>query len=93
MRGFAQRILLGLAGTVALALIACPAPKPPVNPPPDASDAAPAASCATACPHAVSVCQTVDLSTCESLCSRIGIPFAVKLAAASDCASVKAAGQ
>jgi hypothetical protein len=93
MRGFAQRILLGILGTVTIALLACPAPKPPVNPTPDASDASQAVSCATACPHAASVCPTVNLSTCESLCGRIGTLFAVKLYAASSCADVKAAGQ
>jgi len=49
MRGFLQRILLGIAGTVVLgAVLACPPSKPPVVNPPDA-DAAPPPPAAVNC--------------------------------------------
>jgi hypothetical protein len=70
MRGLPQRILVGLLGTVALALFAaCPKPGPaPVTP--DAADAAPAVSCDDACKHADAICPGSG-SPCLPACNRI----------------------
>jgi|SRR6185312_306912 len=70
MRGFAERIVLSLACVVALAMLACPAPKPPVNPSSDAADAAPAVSCDDACKHAEVICPGSG-SPCLPACNRI----------------------
>ena len=80
MRGFAQRILVGVVGTVVLGLVlACPPSKPPPQNPPDASDAAPAPppapSCGVACQHAEAVCPGSG-SPCSNACNRIGAVYA-----------------
>lgn len=94
MRGFAQRILVGIIGAIALgAIMACPPrPAPPLGPP-DASDGsiAPPATCQTACPHAVAVCPTVDKPTCLDICGREPPAYAALLQAAAGCPDVKRA--
>jgi hypothetical protein len=82
MRGFMQRILVGVAGTVVLGIVlACPPSKPPPQNPPDASDAAPSpppaptVSCDDACRHADAVCPN-SLSPCGNACTRIGPVYA-----------------
>lgn len=80
-----------LAGVIALgAILACPKPVPtPVTP--DASDAAPVATCAAGCAHAVAVCPTVVDTTCLDLCHRESPAFVAALMAATGCPGVKAA--
>jgi hypothetical protein len=99
MRGFVQRVVVGVIGTVLLGMIAaCPPSKPPPVTP-DASDASPApapiavVTCDAACARAVAVCPSVVPAICGELCNRIGRPFAVKLLAANGCPDVKAAGK
>ena len=97
MRGWPQRVLVGILGTVAIALLACPSPpNPGPNGPGGAGGSAPApapapVTCQSACAHAHAVCGTVDASTCLALCPRLPAAFLARLAAATDCSGVKAA--
>lgn len=91
MRGFLQRIIVGIAGTVALGLIAACPPKPPVNPGPDVSDAAPPVTCSAACDHVGAVCPA-SRSGCDQRCPRVSTNdpgYAPCLLAAASCADLK----
>lgn len=79
MRGFAQRVAIGVAGTVVLALLGCP-PQPPAT-----------VTCDSACARAVAVCSTVDRVTCADVCGRVRGTYAANLAAAASCADVRKA--
>ena len=88
MRGFLQRILLGIAGTVVLgAVLACPPSKPPVVNPPDA-DAAPAPpplNCAAATGHRAQL-GCADQQGFPALCLSVNDQrFADCVAAAPSC--------
>lgn len=78
-----------LAATVALiAIVACPVPKPPVNPTPDA-DASVASSptCVNACRHADEVCPDAG-PVCETRCNKIRAidsGYTVCIMAAKEC--------
>jgi hypothetical protein len=93
MRGFPQRVLICLAGFVAIAAIlgGCPHPGPAPVTPPDAADASPATmdaarpvSCDTACRHAEKVCPGSG-SPCGRPCNRIGAEYARCVNAATGC--------
>jgi hypothetical protein len=91
MRGFPQRILVGLLGTVALALlVGCPPSKPPPNNPSDADASQSFVTCDVAAQHAAAVCSTADYQTDRDLCGRIP-GCAARLNAVVDCAGVRAA--
>jgi hypothetical protein len=92
MRGWPQRILVGLAGTVILALLACPSPpNPGPNGPGGAGGSAPPAivSCDTGCKHAEKVCPGSG-SPCGPACNRTGSVYAACVGAAANCAALKA---
>ena len=91
MRGYPQRLLLSLAGFVALAaLVGCPPSKPAPRNPPDASDAspvtppAPPVSCDTACKHAEAICPGAG-SPCGPVCNRLGATYARCIGTATAC--------
>jgi hypothetical protein len=94
MRGFPQRVLLGLGGLVAIVAVlgGCPKPGPsPVVNPPDASDAAPAVSCVTACANVSAVCPA-SANACAGICARVAPVdpgYAGCLAAARGCPDLK----
>ena len=91
MRGFPQRILVGLLGTVALALlVGCPPSKPPPSNPSDADASQSFVTCDVAAQHAAAVCSTADYQTDRDLCGRIP-GCAARLNAVVDCAGVRAA--
>lgn len=97
----ARLLAAALLSWAAVALIGCPKPTPtPVNPTPDASDAAQpvpqqplatAAACQAACTAAQSACSTVDIPTCVGLCSLLPANYADKLAASTGCPGARTA--
>ena len=91
MRGYPQRVLLGLLAFIAIAaIVGCPHPAPTPVGPPDASDAAPlppmppAPSCADACERAALGCPG-SRSVCLPICNRLGAAYARCVNAATTC--------
>lgn len=79
MRGWAQRIVVGVVGTILLGVLSAE------------SCEQPASTCEGACAHAVSVCPSVDRVTCVDICGRVGQAYMAKLATSGGCPDVKAA--
>lgn len=76
MKSFGMMMVFAVAvgGSIAVLTTDCVKPQPtPVNPSPDATDAAPPVPCSTACAHVAALPHCLTVVSCLSICDRVVI--------------------